>query len=90
MKIIDVHAHLGYDYVFDEESTEENLLYYYDRYGVTGAIVQPFISRPYMEDTAALHDRIHNFCQDNPGRLCGMASINSHFTQEDYWREAER
>ena len=42
MKIIDVHAHLGYDYVFDEESTEENLLYYYDRYGVTGAIVQPF------------------------------------------------
>jgi len=90
MKIIDVHAHLGYDYVFDEESTEENLLYYYDRYGVTGAIVQPFISRPYMEDTAAVHDRIHKFCQDNPGRFWGMASINPHFTQEDYWREAER
>ena len=39
MKIVDAHAHLGHDYVFDEESTEEKLLYYYDKYEVTGAVV---------------------------------------------------
>lgn len=90
MKIIDAHAHLGYDHVFDEESTEEGLLYYYDKFGVTGAIVQPFISRPYLKDTADIHDRIHRLCLKHPGRFWGMASINPHFTPEDYEREAVR
>ena len=44
MKIIDTPAHLGHDYVFDEEATEKELLYYYDKYDITGAIVQPFMS----------------------------------------------
>ena len=88
--IIDAHAHLGHDYVFDEEATEEGLLAYYEKYGVLGAIVQPFINRPYLEDTRLIHDRIHAFCRQNPGRFWGMVSINPHFTPEDYEREARR
>ncbi len=90
MKIIDVHAHLGHDYVFDEDSTDENLLYYYDKYDVTGAIVQPFIPRPYLEDTAQAHDQIYQLCKRHPGRFWGMASIDPHFRPEDYDREAVR
>jgi uncharacterized protein len=88
--IIDVHAHLGHDYVFDEDATEEKLLEYYNRYNISGAIIQPFISRPYIKDTMEIHDRIHKFCKDNPGRFWGMASINPHFSPEDYEKEAER
>jgi len=88
--IIDAHAHLGHDYVFDEEATEEELLHYYDEYGVTGAIVQPFISRPYLQDTAEVHDRIHRLCKEHPGRFWGMVSINPHFRPEDYEKEAKR
>ena len=88
--IIDAHAHLGYDHVFDEESTEEELLGWHKKCGVDGAIVQPFISRPYIEDTRAIHDRIHAFCAANPGRIFGMASINPHLRPEEYEREAER
>ena len=88
--IIDSHAHLGHDYVFDEEANEEGLIYYYERFKVNGAIVQPFINRPYIKDTMDIHDRISEFCKSNPGRFWGMASINPHFTPEDYEREAKR
>lgn len=87
--IIDSHAHLGYDYVFDEESNEEDLQYYYKKYKIYGAIIQPFISRPYVKDTVDIHDRIYKFCKSSPGRFWGMASINPHFTPEDYEKEAK-
>jgi uncharacterized protein len=88
--IIDSHAHLGHDFVFDEDSTEEKLIEYYNQFGVRGAIVQPFINRPYIQDTVDIHNRIHKFCKDNPGRFWGMVSMNPHFTPEDYEKEAER
>jgi len=88
--IIDAHAHLGHDYVFDEESTEQELIRYYDKYQVDGAIVQPFISRPYIRDTEEIHNRIFKFCNRYPGRFWGMASINPHFSPEDYEKEANR
>lgn len=88
--IIDAHAHIGYDYVFDAEQNEEELMKYYSEYGIDGAIVQPFISRPYKEDIEQVHDRIHELCLKNPGRFWGMASINPHLTPEDYEKEAAR
>lgn len=88
--IIDSHAHLGRDYVFDEEATEEGLLYYYNQYKIDGAIVQPFINRPYISDTIEIHNRIHEFSKKYPGRFWGMASINPHFLPEDYEKEARR
>ena len=32
--IVDAHAHLGYDYVFDENGSEEELLEQHERYGI--------------------------------------------------------
>jgi uncharacterized protein len=90
MKILDAHAHLGHDVVFDEESTEEDLLYWHERCQVSGAIVQPFIPRPYLEDTAAIHDRIHALCRLYPGRFFGMASISPHLRPAEYEQEARR
>ncbi|MFT4145032.1 MAG: amidohydrolase family protein [Mobilitalea sp.] len=88
--IIDSHAHLGYDFVFDEEAKEESLLYYYKKYKVDGAIVQPFINRPYLQDTMDIHNRIYEFSKNNNVKIWGMASINPHFTPEDYEKEARR
>ncbi|HBE77959.1 MAG TPA: hypothetical protein DDW65_09305 [Firmicutes bacterium] len=88
--IIDAHAHLGHDYVFDEDSNEQELLEYYRQFGIAGAIVQPFINRPYLEDTREIHDRIHAFCKKAGRYFWGMASINPHFRPADYEKEAER
>jgi len=88
--IIDSHAHLGHDFVFDEKSTEEELIDYYQEYNVSGAIVQPFINRPYIEDTRKIHNRIGDFCKQATGYFFGMASINPHFRPEDYEKEATR
>lgn len=90
MTILDAHAHLGHDVVFDEESTEEELLHWHSRCGISGAIVQPFIPRPYLQDTAAIHDRIAAFCAAHPGRIFGMASIDPHLRPQEYEQEAQR
>ena len=88
--IIDVHSHLGVDVVFDEEQSEEQLEEAYAKHGVDGAIVQPFICRPYLEDTRAIHDRIKALCENGKRKYWGMASINPHFRPEDYDAEATR
>ena len=78
MYIFDAHAHLGCDVVFDAEIREADLLGVYSEYGVSGALVQPFIPRPYIEDTIAIHNRIYGFAQAHPGRFYGMISVNPH------------
>ncbi len=90
MLILDAHAHLGQDVVFDEESTEEELLGWHRRCGVAGAIVQPFVPRPYLIDTQRIHDRIAALCAAHPGRYFGMASINPHLDPLEYVDEARR
>ena len=88
--IIDSHAHLGHDYVFDVEVNEGHLLELYKKYGVDGAIVQPFICRPYISDTVKIHNRIFKFCNKYPGKFWGIASINPHFRPDEYEEEARR
>ena len=88
--IIDAHCHLGRDVVYDFEVTESRLLGTMAENGIGGAIVQPCIARPYLEDTRAAHDRIAALCQAHPGRIWGMASINPHFRPDDYRAELRR
>ncbi len=59
-------------------------------YGIDGGLVQPSLPRPYIEDTRAIHDRIHRFTLDTRRRWWGMASIEPHFHSDDYDAEAER
>ncbi len=88
--IIDAHAHLGCDVVFDEASTAEELLSWGARFGVTASIVQPFVPRPYIEDTRGVHDEIAALAKSPPGRFYGMASIDPHLRPEEYEAEAAR
>jgi predicted TIM-barrel fold metal-dependent hydrolase len=88
--IIDVHAHYGHDYVFDEDNYSEVLLYWCDRCGIDHAIVQPSVPRPYLEDTSAIHNEIFELCNQRRGRFFGMASINPHFKPGDYDKELTR
>lgn len=88
--ILDAHIHLGHDFVFDKTQTEQDILGACEHYGITGGIVQPMIPRPYIEDTQEIHNRIHQFCIQNPGRFWGMVSMNPHFKPEDYEKEAKR
>ncbi|MBP2662210.1 MAG: putative metal-dependent hydrolase of the TIM-barrel fold [Firmicutes bacterium] len=88
--IIDVHAHLGCDVVFDEEQSEEQLITSYYEHNIHGAIVQPYICRPYLEDTRQIHNRIYELTKNKDKRFWGMASINPHFKAADYDKEAVR
>lgn len=88
--IIDAHSHLGSDVVYDFEVTEELLLSTMEEHGIGGAIVQPCITRPYLADARAAHDRIHALCGRYPGRFWGMASLSPHYTPEDYYEEVRR
>ncbi|MCI1931838.1 MAG: amidohydrolase family protein [Clostridia bacterium] len=88
--IIDVHSHLGEDCVFDEELDERGLLDAYERNGVDGGIVQPYLPRIYMEDHVAIHNRIYELTKTKEKKIWGMASINPHFRPDDYDKEAYR
>ncbi|MDD5018147.1 MAG: amidohydrolase family protein [Eubacteriales bacterium] len=89
--IIDSHAHIGDDVVFDEIITEEDLLSVYSEYDVSGAIIQPMITRPYIEEVQNAHDRIFEFLQNNKDRkYWGMISMNPLFRDEDFLKECKR
>lgn len=91
MKVIDVHAHLGDDVVFDHHITEKDLLEGYRNTPVKGAIVQPSLPRFSLEANREIHDRIAGFCREcRELKLWGMASIYPHFTHEEYREEAYR
>jgi predicted TIM-barrel fold metal-dependent hydrolase len=88
--IIDVHAHIGEDVVFDEALTEQELIDAYERHHIDGGIVQPYLPRIYLEAHREIHDRIFQLTKSEEKRFWGMASINPHFTPEDYDQEAKR
>lgn len=90
MRIIDCHAHLGYDHVFDYDFTAQELLEAYDAQGVEGAIVQPGLCRPYLDEVRAYHDAIADLCARYPGRFWGMASMTPHFAPDDLVAELTR
>lgn len=90
MRMIDVHAHLGEDVVFDENLTEKELIDAYKEYDIFGGIVQPYLPRIYMDSHKEIHDRIYELTKTKEKKFWGMASINPHFTKEDYIAEASR
>lgn len=88
--IIDAHGHIGEDYVFDDKITEQEQLDTYAKYGIGGAVIQPLIVRPYIEDTREIHDRVYAFTKTDKMKIWGLAAINPHFRPEDYDTELIR
>lgn len=89
MKIFDTHAHLGDDVVFSLSVDEHDLLDVYAKHNILGALIQPNIPRPYIEETRAIHNRIYKFLIDNP-TYYAMISINPHFNYGEIEDEVQR
>jgi predicted TIM-barrel fold metal-dependent hydrolase len=90
MRIVDCHAHLGHDHVFDHEFSAAELIETYDALDVQGAIVQPALCRLYLADVRAYHDAVAELCAAHPGRFWGMASMTPHFYPDDLRQELTR
>ena len=86
--IVDVHAHLGFDQVFDEDFTEEELWEAHEA-GVDVSIVQPGTCVS-LADVQRQHDAIAELCARHPEAFFGMANPNPHLPTEEYRRELAR
>jgi len=89
VKIIDAHAHLGYDDVFDVDFTEAELLESQEQNGIGITLVQP----PTVHDLAGVqrhHDCVADLCRRFPGRFFGIACPNPHLPGDEYETEARR
>jgi predicted TIM-barrel fold metal-dependent hydrolase len=87
--IVDAHAHLGYDEVFDEDFSEEALLTSQRENGIDVTIVQPG-TRHDLASVQRQHDAIADLVGRYPGRFRGIANPNPHLPEADYVREVRR
>lgn len=87
--IIDAHAHLGWDEIFDEGFTEQELLESQEVNGIDVTLVQPgtcVLLRTVQEQ----HDAIADLANRCPGRFLGIANPNPHLPGADYEGEVRR
>ena len=87
--IVDVHAHLGWDPVFEFHYTQEDLLASQEQNAIDVTIVQP-ASCHRLEDVREQHDAIARLCSTYPGRFYGMANPNPHLNEAEYRGELLR
>ena len=87
--IIDSHAHLGYDEVFDVDFTEQELLDSQELNGIDITLVQP----PTVHDLDGVrrhHDAVADLARRYPGRFYGIACPNPHLPGDQYVKEVAR
>ncbi len=89
MKMIDAHAHLGWDCVFDEDFTKEALLHKHESLQVNTTIVQPGTCFD-LESVQMQHDAIAALAKAYPGQFYGMANPSPHLPEEVYMAEVRR
>jgi len=87
--IIDAHAHLGYDYAYEEDFTIDDLLSNMEMNKVDASIVQPGTAFD-LKTVVAQHNAIAAISKDMPHRIFGMANPNPHLKENDYRKEIER
>ncbi|MBC8081171.1 MAG: amidohydrolase [Gorillibacterium sp.] len=87
--IIDVHAHLGQDDVFDEHFTLQEQFDKHQAYGVVKTILQPGTCHE-LHTVSAQHDAIAAVIRQYPGKFYGMANPNPHLNDAAYEREIRR
>ena len=87
--IVDVHAHLGYDFVFEEDFTADELCDSQRENGIDLTLVQPGTVHS-LADAQRQHDAIAALAAENPGRFRGMANPSPYLPTADYERELRR
>lgn len=89
MIVVDAHAHLGFDEVFDEDFREDALVAAQDANGISVSLVQPG-SVHSLEAVQRQHDAIADLARRFPGRFYGIANPNPHLPGDEYEREVRR
>jgi uncharacterized protein len=87
--IVDAHAHLGHDQVFDADFTADDLLRSQEANGIDVTLVQPATAHD-LETVQRYHDAVADLAARHPGRFRGIANPNPHLTGDRYARELER
>ncbi|MFB0523581.1 MAG: amidohydrolase family protein [Candidatus Bathyarchaeia archaeon] len=87
--IVDAHTHLGYDYVFEEDFTLDDLKTNMEKNRVDVSIVQPGTVLD-LKTVVEQHNAIADLSKKMPGRIFGMANPNPHLPREQYCKELER
>lgn len=87
--IIDVHSHLGWDEIFDEDFTARDLIEAQRLHGIDITIVQPSLVHD-LKSVQKLHDNIAELCRAYPSRFYGMANPNPHLPGDEYEQELKR
>lgn len=87
--IIDAHAHLGYDEIFDEDFTEMELLESQRTNGIDVTLVQPAIVHD-LATVQVYHTAIADLARRYPGRFYGIANPNPHLPGRAYEDEVTR
>ena len=89
MPIIDAHAHLGFDAVFQHDFTRAELVAELTGMGVDALILQPATLFD-LEGVRAQHDAVAAFAREFPGRVFGMANPSPHLADAIYRAEVAR
>lgn len=87
--VLDVHAHLGWDYTFDENPTREELIDKMENLNIDVQIVQPGQCHD-IPTVKEQHNAIAELCKSFPGRFFGMANPSPHLPVEKYNDEITR
>ena len=87
--IIDAHAHLGWDEVYDHDFTEGDLLRSQAANGIDVTLVQPAITHE-LDSAARYHDAIADLGARHPGRFKGIANPDPHLSGGAWEREVRR
>jgi predicted TIM-barrel fold metal-dependent hydrolase len=87
--IIDAHAHLGWDCVFDEDFSKEEQITKHNNLSISKTILQPATCHD-IETVRKQHDDIAAFANEYPGQFFGMANPNPHLSDDIYEAELLR
>ena len=88
--IIDAHAHLGIDLVFEEVRTEAEIMAAMDANKVDATILQGMYGHIYLDEIKENHDRIARLAEQNPRRIFGMVTMIPYLHDADFYNEAKR
>ena len=87
--IVDAHAHLGFDEVFDHDFTEKDLLASQKGNSIDITLVQPSLVHD-LPTVRRYHDAIADLASRYPGRFYGVADPNPHLPGDAYREEIKR
>ena len=88
--IIDAHAHLGIDLVFEETRTETEIIAVMDANNVDATVLQGMFGHVYLDEIRENHDRIAHLAKQYPRRIFGMITMTPYLHEADFYNEARR